>query len=49
MSVEVDTTAAREARAVAEELLRIANRGGTEADFRREAAQLLESVGDRQG
>lgn len=49
MSVEVDTIAAQEARAVADELLRIANRGGTEADFRREAAQILEKVGDKAG
>lgn len=49
MSVEVETIAAEQARGVAEELLRIANRGGTEADFRREAARLLEEGGARAG
>ncbi|MBI3392248.1 MAG: N-6 DNA methylase, partial [Nitrospirae bacterium] len=49
MSVEVETIAAEQARGVAEELLRIAKRGGTEADFRREAARLLEEAGARAG
>ena len=49
MSVEVETIAAEQARGVAEELLRIAKRGGTEADFRREAARLLEEAGGRAG
>ncbi|MBI1865342.1 MAG: hypothetical protein HYR98_06405, partial [Nitrospirae bacterium] len=49
MSVEVETIAAEQARGVAEELLRIAKRGGTEADFRREAARLLEETGARAG
>ncbi len=49
MSVEVETIAAEQARTVAEELLRIAKRGGTEADFRREAARLLEEAGARAG
>lgn len=45
MSLEAETIAAEQARGVAEELLRIAKRGGTEADFRREAARLLEEAG----
>jgi hypothetical protein len=49
VSVEVETIAAEQARAVAEELRRIAKRGGTEAGFRREAAQLLEQAGARAG
>jgi methylase of polypeptide subunit release factors len=49
VSVEVETIAAEQARGVAEELLRIAKRGGTEADFRREAARLLEEAGARAG
>lgn len=49
MSVEIERIAADRARGVAEELLRIAKRGGTEADFRREAARLLEESGTRVG
>jgi SAM-dependent methyltransferase len=49
VSVEVEAIAAERAREVAGELLRIAKRGGTEADFRREAARLLEGVGTRAG
>lgn len=49
MSGEVETIAAGEARAVANELLRIANRGGTEADFRRETARVLEKAAARAG
>lgn len=49
MSGEVDIIAAREAQSVARELLRIANRGGTEADFRREAARVLEEAGAKAG
>jgi methylase of polypeptide subunit release factors len=49
VSVEVETIAAEQARGVAEELLRIAKRGGTESDFRREAARLLEEAGARAG
>ncbi|MBI4567101.1 MAG: N-6 DNA methylase [Planctomycetes bacterium] len=49
MSVEVETIAAEQARGVAETLLRIAGRGGTEADFRREAARLFEEAGARAG
>jgi methylase of polypeptide subunit release factors len=49
MRTEVEIIAAEQAPGVAEELLRIAKRGGTEADFRREAARLLEEVGARVG
>jgi len=49
MRSEVEIIAAKQARGVAEELLRIARRGGTEADFRREAARLLEEAGARAG
>lgn len=49
MSVEVETIAAERARSVAEKLLRIAKRGGTEADFRREVVQLLEEAGAQAG
>lgn len=49
MSVEVEAVAAERAREVAGELRRIAKRGGTEADFRREAARLLEGAGTRAG
>lgn len=49
MSVEVETIAAELARGVADELRRIAERGGTEADFRREAARILEEAGSRAG
>ncbi len=49
MSVEVETIAAEQAKGVAEELIRIARRGGTEADFRRESARLLEEAGARVG
>ncbi len=49
MSIQVETSAAEQAKGVAEALLRIARRGGTEADFRREAARLLEEAGARAG
>lgn len=49
MSLEVETSAEKQASRVAAELLRIAQRGGTEADFRREAARLLEEAGARAG
>lgn len=49
MSAELERIAAEQARGVADELLRIAKRGGTEADFRREAARLLEEAGARSG
>jgi len=49
MTTEAETITAEQARGVAEELLRIAKRGGTEADFRREAARLLEVAGARAG
>lgn len=45
MSIEIERIAAEQAHGVAEELLRIAKRGGTEADFRREAARLLDEAG----
>lgn len=49
MSVEIERIAADESRGLASELLRIAARGGSEADFRREAARLLEEIGARCG
>jgi len=49
MSAEVERIAAEAARGVATELLRIAAHGGTEADFRREAARLLEETAARAG
>lgn len=49
MSVEVELIAAEEAHRAAEALVRIAKRGGPEADFRREAARLLEEAGARAG
>lgn len=49
MSAEVESIAAEQAKGVANELLSIAKRGGTEADFRREAARLLEDAGARAG
>lgn len=49
MTVEIERIAAEQARSVAGELLRIAKRGGTEADFRREAARLLEESGIQAG
>ncbi len=49
MSAELEKIAADQARSVAEELLRIAKRGGNEADFRREAARLLEETGAKAG
>jgi len=42
---DVERTAAQQAPEIARQLLIIAGRGGTEADFRREAAQLLETAG----
>ena len=47
MSVDVEAIAAAQAPRVADELRRIAARGGNEADFRREAARLLEEAGAR--
>jgi methylase of polypeptide subunit release factors len=49
VSIDVDAIAAAEAPGVAEALLRIAKRGGTEADFRREAGRVLEDAGARAG
>lgn len=49
MTVEVERIAAEQARGIADGLLRIARRGGSEADFRREAARLLEECGSRAG
>ena len=44
MSVEVESIAAKQARAVAEELLRIAKRGGTEADTGARAANFKQHI-----
>jgi SAM-dependent methyltransferase len=49
MSIEIERIAAEQAQGVSEELLHIAARGGTEADFRREAARLLEECCTRAG
>ena len=45
MSADIERVAAEQAPIVARELRRIAKRGGTEADFRREAARILEEAG----
>lgn len=45
MVLDVEQIAAEQAAGVARQLRRIADRGGTEADFRREAAQVLEEAG----
>jgi len=42
---DIERTAAQQAPEIARQLLAIAGRGGTEADFRREAARLLETAG----
>lgn len=49
MSVEIERIAAEQSRGVSDQLLRIAKRGGTEADFRREAARVLEGAAARAG
>lgn len=49
MKPNVETVVADLGRRVAEELIRIAKRGGTEADCRREAARLLEEAGAQAG
>jgi len=49
MSADVERIAADQAPIVARELRRIAARGGTEADFRREAARILEEAGSAAG
>lgn len=45
MSPDLEKIAAEQAQLVADGLLRVAHRGGTEADFRREAARILEEAG----
>ncbi len=45
MIVNVERTAAEQAASVAKALVETARRGGTEADFRREAARILEDAG----
>jgi SAM-dependent methyltransferase len=45
MSADLERTASQQAPAVAKQLLQIARRGGTEADFRREAGRVLEEAG----
>jgi hypothetical protein len=45
MSLDLEKIAAEQAQLVADGLLRAAHRGGNEADFRREAARLLEEAG----
>ena len=42
---DIDKIAAEQAKIVAQELLETARRGGTEADFRREAALILDRAG----
>jgi len=49
VSTDLERIAAEQAPKVAKELLRIAKLGGTEADFRREAARLLEEAGAQAG
>jgi hypothetical protein len=46
---DLETLAAAEAPAVSRELRRIAKRGGTEADFRREAARVFEETASAVG
>jgi SAM-dependent methyltransferase len=46
---DVDNIAAEQAKVVARELLESAQRGGTEADFRREAALILDRAGAAAG
>lgn len=45
MDRDIDTFAERQAPSVSAALLRAARKGGTEADFRREAAKVLENAG----
>ena len=45
MSDDLEKTAAEQGRGVAKALVETARRGGTEADFRREAARILEEAG----
>ncbi|MCL6446657.1 MAG: SAM-dependent methyltransferase [Armatimonadetes bacterium] len=49
MSVEIEKIALEQAAVVARELRQAANRGGTEADFRREAARIMEAAGSAAG
>jgi len=49
VSADVEKIAAEQAPIVARQLRRIAGRGGTEADFRREAARVLEEAGNVAG
>ncbi|MEW6229603.1 MAG: N-6 DNA methylase, partial [Bacillota bacterium] len=49
MTIELDKIAAEQAARVARQLLLVAKRGGTEADFRREAARVLEDAGAAAG
>ncbi|MEW6248784.1 MAG: N-6 DNA methylase [Nitrospirota bacterium] len=41
MTIDLDAIAREQAKSVSQSLTRIANRGGTEADFRREVARIL--------
>jgi type I restriction-modification system DNA methylase subunit len=45
MSIDLEKTASEQASRVAKAIAEIARRGGTEADFRREAARILEEAG----
>lgn len=49
MTIDLDKIAAEQATKVARQLLLAAKRGGTEADFRREAARILEEAGAAAG
>lgn len=49
MTFDVDAIAENQAREVAEGFYAAAKRGGTEADFRREAARILEKAGEAAG
>lgn len=45
MTIDIEKIVEEQSPAVAKALLQTANRGGTEADFRREAARILEEAG----
>lgn len=45
MNIDVELIAKEQARTVAQHLIRFAQQGGTEADFRREAARIIEEAG----
>ncbi len=49
MNPDLDRIASQQASLVARQLLQTARRGGTEADFRREAARILEEAGAAAG